>query len=418
MGRFLGNKGSSWITTGSLFCTLALSLTAFYEVGLSGSPCYIKIGPWIDSEAFVVDWGFLFDSITVVMLIVVTFVSSLVHLFSTSYMEADPHRSRFMSYLSLFTFFMLMLVTADNFIQMFLGWEGVGLASYLLINFWFTRLQANKSAIKAMLVNRVGDFGLALGVLAIFYTFGTVDYATVFSCASSVLGESFSFANVEVNRLNCICSLLFVGSVGKSAQIGLHTWLPDAMEGPTPVSALIHAATMVTAGVFLVIRCSPIFEYAPSVLTAVCFFGASTAFFAATTGLLQNDLKKVIAYSTCSQLGYMIFACGLSAYSVSLFHLANHAFFKALLFLSAGSVIHAMSDEQDMRKLGGLAKLLPLTYVMMVIGSLALAGFPYLSGFYSKDVILEVAYAKYSIGGNFSHWLGCISVFFYFFLFV
>lgn len=412
MGRFLGNKGSSWITTGSLFCTLALSLTAFYEVGLSGSPCYIKIGPWIDSEAFVVDWGFLFDSITVVMLIVVTFVSSLVHLFSTSYMEADPHRSRFMSYLSLFTFFMLMLVTADNFIQMFLGWEGVGLASYLLINFWFTRLQANKSAIKAMLVNRVGDFGLALGVLAIFYTFGTVDYATVFSCASSVLGESFSFANVEVNRLNCICSLLFVGSVGKSAQIGLHTWLPDAMEGPTPVSALIHAATMVTAGVFLVIRCSPIFEYAPSVLTAVCFFGASTAFFAATTGLLQNDLKKVIAYSTCSQLGYMIFACGLSAYSVSLFHLANHAFFKALLFLSAGSVIHAMSDEQDMRKLGGLAKLLPLTYVMMVIGSLALAGFPYLSGFYSKDVILEVAYAKYSIGGNFSHWLGCISVFF------
>jgi len=324
-------------------------------------------------------------------------------------MGEDPHLPRFMSYLSLFTFFMLMLVTADNFVQMFFGWEGVGLASYLLINFWFTRLQANKSAIKAMVVNRVGDFGLALGVFGIFASFHSVDFSTVFACASSLAGQRFLFCGIDFDLLNTLCLLLFVGAVGKSAQLGLHIWLPDAMEGPTPVSALIHAATMVTAGVFLIARCSPVFEYAPTALVTVSFFGAMTAFFAATTGVVQNDLKRVIAYSTCSQLGYMVFACGLSNYSVGVFHLANHAFFKALLFLSAGSVIHAFADEQDMRKMGGLSQLLPMTYALMLIGSLALVGFPFLTGFYSKDVILELAYAQYTVSGNFVSWLGLVS---------
>jgi len=345
-------------------------------------------------------------------LVVVTCVSTLVHLYSTEYMGGDPHLPRFMSYLSLFTFFMLILVTADNFLQMFVGWEGVGLCSYLLINFWFARLQANKAAIKAMLVNRVGDFGLALGIFAIFLTFKSIDYATVFAAAPSVIGQTTTFFNFEVDTLTLICLLLFVGAVGKSAQIGLHTWLPDAMEGPTPVSALIHAATMVTAGVFLLARCSPIFEYAPTALVVVTVMGAMTAFFAGTTGLLQNDLKRVIAYSTCSQLGYMVFACGLSGYSVGVFHLANHAFFKALLFLSAGSVIHAMGDEQDMRKMGGLVRVLPYTYAMFFIGSLALMGFPFLTGFYSKDVILEIAYAHYTLHGHFAHWLGTLAAFF------
>lgn len=363
---------------------------------------------------FDASWGLLFDSLTVVMLIVVTFVSSLVHLYSISYMSHDPSAPRFMCYLSIFTFFMLMLVTGDNFIQLFLGWEGVGLASYLLINFWFTRLQANKAAIKAMLVNRVGDFGLALGIMGCFSIFQTVDFEVLFACASAYADPSniFLFCFTKGHALTVICILLFIGAVGKSAQIGLHTWLPCAMEGPTPVSALIHAATMVTAGVFMIARCSPLFEYAPNALIVITFVGAMTSFFAATTGIMQNDLKRVIAYSTCSQLGYMIFACGISNYSVSVFHLMNHAFFKALLFLSAGSVIHAMSDEQDMRKMGGLASLLPFTYAMMLIGSLSLVGFPFLTGFYSKDVILELAYAKYTISGNFAFWLGSLSVFF------
>jgi NADH-ubiquinone oxidoreductase chain 5 len=307
---------------------------------------------------------------------------------------------------------MLILVTADNFIQMFVGWEGVGLCSYLLINFWFTRIQANKAAIKAMIVNRIGDFSLALGIMVIFYVFKAVDYATVFSTVPLVIGKTFYFLNIEVDVLTSIGLLLFIGAVGKSAQIGLHTWLPDAMEGPTPVSALIHAATMVTAGVFLIARCSPLFEFAPNALIVVTCMGAATAFFAATTGLLQNDLKRVIAYSTCSQLGYMVFACGISNYSVGIFHLANHAFFKALLFLGAGSIIHAMNDEQDMRRMGGLRRIIPFTYGMMVIGSLSLMGFPFLTGFYSKDVILELAYAKYTIAGHFAHWLGTISAFF------
>ena len=408
-GRFLGYRGAPLVSTFCVMSSFFLSCIVFYEVGFCGSPCYFKFSPWFTSELFDASWGFLFDSLTAVMLIVVTSVSSLVHLYSISYMGEDPHLPRFMSYLSLFTFFMLMLVTADNFVQMFFGWEGVGLASYLLINFWFTRLQANKSAIKAMLVNRVGDFGLALGVFGIFSFFHSVDFVTIFACAPEFVGKTFLFCNLEFDVLNTLCILLFVGAVGKSAQLGLHTWLPDAMEGPTPVSALIHAATMVTAGVFLIARCSPLFEYAPTALIVVSFLGGMTAFFAATTGILQNDLKRVIAYSTCSQLGYMIFACGLSNYSVGVFHLMNHAFFKALLFLSAGSIIHALADEQDMRKMGGLTQLLPLTYAMMVIGSLALIGFPFLTGFYSKDVILEVAYAKYTLSGNFVYWLGILS---------
>jgi len=411
-GRFFGFRGAPLLSTASVALTAILSCVAFYEVGICGSPCYIHFSPWFHCELFDASWGLMFDSLTVVMLIVVTVVSTLVHVYSIAYMGEDPHLPRFVSYLSLFTFFMLMLVTADNFIQMFFGWEGVGVASYLLINFWSTRLQANKSAIKAMLVNRVGDFGLALGIMGIFALFKTVDFITVFSCASMHSESSFVFLHTEVHALTAVCLLLFVGAVGKSAQLGLHTWLPDAMEGPTPVSALIHAATMVTAGVFMIARCSPVFEYAPTALLVVTIVGAMTSFFAATAGVVQNDLKRVIAYSTCSQLGYMIFACGLSQYAVGVFHLMNHAFFKALLFLSAGSVIHALADEQDMRKMGGVVKLLPFTYSMMLIGSLALIGFPFLTGFYSKEVILEVAYAKYSIGGNFAYWLGVISALF------
>ena len=411
-GKAIGIEGATRITSSCIAITLFFSCVAFYEVALLGSPCYIDLLTWFDSEMFSMSWGFLFDTLTVVMLVVVTSISTFVHLYSIEYMSADPHLPRFMSYLSLFTFFMLILVTGDNFLQMFLGWEGVGLCSYLLINFWYGRIQANKAALKAMIVNRIGDFGLALGVFAIFFLFQSLEYSTVFAVAPSFQNTSLIFFNTEVDALTLICLFLFVGAVGKSAQIGLHTWLPDAMEGPTPVSALIHAATMVTAGVFLLARCSPILEYAPTASVVITIMGAMTAFLAATTGLMQNDLKRVIAYSTCSQLGYMVFACGLSSYSVGVFHLANHAFFKALLFLSAGSVIHAMGDEQDMRKMGGLLNLLPYTYGMMMIGSLALMGFPFLTGFYSKDVILEVAYGSYSIKGHFAHWLGSISAFF------
>lgn len=410
-GRKIGPYGSSVLTTTCLILTFFCSFFAFYEVALLGCPVYIKLIPWIDSEVLNIDWGFMFDSLTVVMCCVVTFVSSLVHLYSTEYMSHDPHLSRFMSYLSLFTFFMLILVTADNFVQMFVGWEGVGLCSFLLINFWFTRIQANKAAIKAMVLNRIGDFGLVLGILVIFVNYKAVDYATVFSLTPMFSGDIINFLNYDLDLLTVIGAFLFVGAIGKSAQLGLHTWLPDAMEGPTPVSALIHAATMVTAGVFLIARCSPIYEFASTIKEIIVLFGAMTAFFAATVGLLQNDLKKVIAYSTCSQLGYMVFACGLSNYSVGIFHLANHAFFKALLFLGAGSVIHAVADEQDMRKMGGLRYLVPFTYSMMVIGSLALIGFPFLTGFYSKDLILEVAYGKFTTVGHFSYYLGTMGAF-------
>jgi len=410
-GRKIGPKGSSFVTVICLFLTFLISLFVFYEVSLIGCPTYIKLVTWINSETFNVDWGFLFDSLTSIMCCVVTFVSFLVHLYSTEYMANDPHLSRFMSYLSLFTFFMLILITADNFIQMFVGWEGVGLCSYLLINFWFTRIQANKAAIKAMILNRVGDFGLLLGILILFVKFKSVDYATVFALTPYFVADRFIFFNVSFNLMDIIGGLLLVGAIGKSAQLGLHTWLPDAMEGPTPVSALIHAATMVTAGVFLIARSSPLYEYSPNILKVITVLGACTAFFAATVGLLQNDLKRVIAYSTCSQLGYMVFACGLSNYSVGVFHLVNHAFFKALLFLGAGSVIHGVADEQDMRKMGGLKKLIPFTYSAMVIGSLALIGFPFLTGFYSKDVILEVAYGKFSVQGHFSYLLGSVGAF-------
>ncbi|KAL6766027.1 nad5 (mitochondrion) [Auxenochlorella protothecoides x Auxenochlorella symbiontica] len=409
-GRFLGFRGAALLTTSSVFLSFVISCIAFYEVALSGVTCSIEWMPWFFSEMFDAGWGFYFDSLTVIMLCVITSISTLVHLYSISYMEADPHLPRFMAYLSIFTFFMLMLVTADNFLQMFFGWEGVGLASYLLINFWFTRLQASKASIKAMLVNRVGDFGLALGVMAIFSVFKTVDFYTVFALAAHQSEAVLIFCNIEFHALTVICILLFVGAVGKSAQLGLHTWLPDAMEGPTPVSALIHAATMVTAGVFMIARCSPLFEYAPKALVVVAIVGAMTCFFAATTGVVQNDLKRVIAYSTASQLGYMIFACGISQYTVGVFHLMNHAFFKALLFLSAGSVIHSLSDQQDMRKMGGMAKLLPFTYAMMSIGSFSLVGFPFLTGFYSKDVILEVAFARYTWDANFAYLFGSICV--------
>ena len=410
-GRFLGPKGSSIVTVLSLISTFLVSTFVFYEVALIGCPVYIKLIPWMNSELLNVDWGFLFDSLTVTMCCIVTFVSSLVHLYSTEYMSHDPHLPRFMSYLSLFTFFMLILVTADNYVQMFVGWEGVGLCSYLLINFWFTRIQANKAAIKAMVLNRIGDFGLVLGILIIFVKYKAVDYATVFAMTPLFINHSFIFLNMNFNLIDIIGFLLLIGAIGKSAQLGLHTWLPDAMEGPTPVSALIHAATMVTAGVFLIARSSPLYEYTPTILKLITVLGACTAFFAATVGLLQNDLKRVIAYSTCSQLGYMVFACGLSNYSVGVFHLANHAFFKALLFLGAGSIIHAVADEQDMRKMGGLKNLVPFTYSMMVIGSLALIGFPFLTGFYSKDVILEVAYGKFTTEGHFSYILGSIGAF-------
>jgi NADH-ubiquinone oxidoreductase chain 5 len=411
-GRFLGKHGSSIVTTGCVGASFILSVCAFFEVALASSPCYVKVAPWIESELFSVQWGLLFDSLTIIMLIIVTFVATLVHVYSIEYMSQDPHLTRFMSYLSLFTAFMLILVTGDNFMQMFLGWEGIGLSSYLLISFWFTRLQANKAGIKAMIINRVGDFGLALGIFTIYLFFQSVEYTSVFAMVPFFDEKPFCFLCFNVNLLNTIGVLLFVGALGKSAQIGLHTWLPDAMEGPTPVSALIHAATLVTAGVFLLARCSPLLEFSPGALTIISLFGAMTAFFAATTGLLQNDLKRVIAYSTCSQLGYMVFACGLSNYAVGVFHLANHAFFKALLFLSAGSVIHGISDEQDMRKMGGLRKVIPFTYAMITLGSLSLMGMPFLTGFYSKDVILEVAYARYSIPGHFSYWLGTFAAFF------
>lgn len=389
-----------------------ISYFALYENGVCGTATYIHLWTWMDTGLLTVNFGLMFDSITSVMLIVVTTVSSLVHLYSTGYMAGDPHVPRFMSYLSLFTFFMLILVTADNLVQLFIGWEGVGLCSYLLINFWYTRIQANKSAIKAMVINRIGDVGLALAMFVCYDVFKSLDFATIFPLVPTMIDAKFYLLGFDFNGITTIAILLFIGAVGKSAQLGLHGWLPDAMEGPTPVSALIHAATMVTAGVFLIIRCSPLIEYSNDALAIITIIGACTAFFAATIGLVQNDIKKVIAYSTCSQLGYMVFACGLSNYSVGLFHLMNHAFFKALLFLSAGCVIHAMADQQDMRRLGGLVKSIPFTYSMMLIGSLSLMGFPFLTGFYSKDAILELAYGSYSCHATFAHWLGTISAFF------
>lgn len=395
-GRAIGARACETITTTFVLIGTVLSWIAFYQVGVGGDEARIEILRWIASDKLSVNWSLRIDTLTAVMLVVVNTVSGLVHLYSIGYMHEDPHRRRFFAYLSLFTFAMLALVTADNFLQLFFGWEGVGLMSYLLIGFWYQKPSANAAAIKAFVVNRVGDFGFALGIFAVFYIFNTIQFDTVFAAAPDQVGKSFTFLSWELNTLTVICLLLFMGAMGKSAQFLLHTWLPDAMEGPTPVSALIHAATMVTAGVFMVARLSPLFELSPTALGVVVFFGATTAFFAATVGLVQNDIKRVIAYSTCSQLGYMFVALGVGAYGVGIFHLFTHAFFKALLFLGSGSVIHAMHDEQDMRQMGGLAQKIPITWVLMIIGTLALTGFPLTAGYFSKDAIIEAAYAHHS----------------------
>lgn len=366
---------------------------------------------WISSGGFTANWSINIDPLSSVMLVVVTFVSALVHIYSIGYMSHDPHKPRFMSYLSLFTFSMLALVVSDNFLQLFFGWEGVGLCSYLLIGFWYKKETANNAAIKAFIVNRIGDFGLALAIFLIFFFFGTINFEEVFQATSQYSEKKIIFFGFDINLITLICIFLFIGAMGKSAQFLLHTWLPDAMEGPTPVSALIHAATMVTAGVFLVVRCSPIFEYSQVALNLVTIVGMLTAVFAASVALVQNDIKKIVAYSTCSQLGYMFFAAGVGAYHVAMFHLFTHAFFKALLFLGAGSVIHSFKDEQDIRNMGGVAKKLPYTYIFMLIGTLALTGFPFLSGFYSKDAIIEFAYLKNSSLGNYAATIGIITAF-------
>ena len=401
-GRKIGEKGCGIISTSSLLLCFLMSILIFFEVSLENSSLENILWNWFDLGLLNNPLGFYYDELTACMLVVVTTISCLVHLYSTSYMDGDPHLPRFMSYLSLFTFFMLILISSNNFVQLFIGWEGVGLCSYLLINFWYTRIQANKAGIKAMLVNRVGDVGMILAMILIWLNFGSLEFCSVFSTSS--------LSSVSDYNLLLICILLLVGAVGKSAQLGLHTWLPDAMEGPTPVSALIHAATMVTAGVFLIIRSSPLFEMSSSGLLLTTLIGSFTAFFAATVGLAQNDLKKVIAYSTCSQLGYMVMICGISSYSTGLFHLFNHAFFKALLFLSAGSIIHALLDEQDMRRMGAMKDLTPFSFAAIFVGSVSLMGLPFLTGFYSKDFILELAFDKYLL--SFALWLGLGAAFF------
>src|SRR5216110_2515367 len=386
-----GSRAAELITTGLLFVSAALSWVTLVDVGFMHHDARIALFPWINSGDLQVSWSLRVDTLTAVMLVVVNTVSALVHLYSIGYMAEDPYKPRFFAYLSLFTFAMLMLVTADNLVQLFFGWEGVGLASYLLIGFWYHKPEANAAAIKAFVVNRIGDFGFALGIFAVFMMTGAVDLDTVFAQAPALTGKAINFFGWHADAMTLICLLLFMGAMGKSAQFLLHTWLPDAMEGPTPVSALIHAATMVTAGVFMVARLSPLFELAPAALAFVTFIGATTAFFAATVGLVQSDIKRIIAYSTCSQLGYMFVAMGVGAYSVGMFHLFTHAFFKALLFLGSGSVIMAMHHDQDIRNMVGLKNKIPFTYWCMVIGTLALTGFPLTAGYYSKDAIIEAA---------------------------
>src|SRR4030081_2374991 len=388
-----GSRAAELMPAGLLLVAAVLSWMALVDVGFMHHDARIALFPWINSGDLQVTWALRVDTLTAVMLVVVNTISSLVHLYSIGYMDEDPYRPRFFAYLSLFTFAMLMLVTADNLVQMFFGWEGVGLASYLLIGFWYHKPSANAAAIKAFIVNRVGDFGFLLGIFSVFMLIGSVDLDTIFSGAPSLTGKTIDFFGWHADALTLTCLLLFMGAMGKSAQFLLHTWLPDAMEGPTPVSALIHASTMVTAGVFMVARLSPLFELAPHAQTFVTFIGATTAFFAASIGLVQNDIKRIVAYSTCSQLGYMFVAMGTGAYSVGMFHLFTHAFFKALLFLGSGSVITAMHHEQDIRKMGGLKDKIPFTYAMMVIGTLALTGFPLTAGYFSKDAIIEAAYA-------------------------
>ena len=410
-GKLIGDRKSEIITSLLVSISAILSALVLYEVIVNQYQDNIIIATWINSGTLDVNWSMKIDPLSSIMLVVITSISSLVHIYSIGYMSHDPHKPRFMAYLSLFTFAMLMLVTADNFIQLFFGWEGVGLCSYFLIGFWFKKDSANSAAIKAFVVNRVGDFGFALGIFLIFYLFGTVNYSEVFELIPSIIDKELIFLGIKVNAIDLICLLLFVGAMGKSAQILLHTWLPDAMEGPTPVSALIHAATMVTAGVFLVVRCSPIYEYSELALNIITIVGMSTAFFAATVALVQTDIKKIIAYSTCSQLGYMFFAAGVGAYNVAMFHLFTHAFFKALLFLGSGSVIHAFKDEQNINNMGGVWKKLPYTYGLMIIGTLALTGFPFLSGFYSKDAIIEFAYLRGNTTGYYAAGIGIFTAF-------
>jgi NADH-quinone oxidoreductase subunit L len=415
-GRRIGDRTSQLVTCTLLLAAAACSITIFIDVALHGNARTHILADWIESGAFKVHWGLKIDTLTAIMLVVVNGVSAMVHVYSVGYMSHDKSIPRFMAYLSLFTFFMLMLVTSDNLLQMFFGWEGVGLASYLLINFWYEKPSANNASIKAFLVNRVGDFGFMLGIFGCFLLFGSVQFDALFAKAPDIAQQHFEFLGFAVPALTTVCLLLFVGAMGKSAQLGLHTWLPDAMEGPTPVSALIHAATMVTAGVFMVARLSPMFEFAPDALMVVAVLGAVTAIVAASIGLTQFDIKRVIAYSTMSQLGYMFFALGVSAYSAAIFHLMTHAFFKALLFLGAGSVIHALSGEQDLRKMGGLWRTIPKTYALMWIGSLALAGIGIpglfgMAGYYSKDLVLEAAIGSHTWFGELAYWLGIIAAF-------
>jgi NADH-quinone oxidoreductase subunit L len=400
-----GSRLAELVTTVFLFASMLLSWFAFVDVGLAHHDSRVALFPWIVSGDLKADWALRIDTLTAVMLVVVGTISAFVHLYSVGYMEEDPHRPRFFSYLSLFTFAMLMLVTADNLVQLFFGWEGVGLMSYLLIGFWYHKPEANAAAIKAFIVNRVGDFGFSLGIFAVFMMTGAIEFDTVFAQAPALSGKTIHFLSWDLDALTLICLLLFMGAMGKSAQFLLHTWLPDAMEGPTPVSALIHAATMVTAGVFMVARLSPLFELAPDAQTFVTFIGATTAFFAATIALVQNDIKRIVAYSTCSQLGYMFVAMGTGAYSVGMFHLFTHAFFKALLFLGSGSVILAMHHEQDIRRMGGLKNKIPFTYWTMLVGTLALTGFPLTAGYFSKDAIIEAAYAGHNPMAFYAFWM-------------
>lgn len=407
-GRFLGNRICQFSTTGLVIISALVSVILFIQVGLKGHHIFVPLFSWIEIGKLQVGFELYVDTLTVVMMIVVTMVSSAVHVYSIGYMARDNGIPRFMSFLSLFTFFMLILVSSANLLQLFLGWEGVGVASYFLIGFWYTKAAANAAAQKAFLMNRIADLGFILGIAALYFVFKSFDFQTIFRMAPFLTDHTFSFFGVKISSLTVICLLFFIGMMGKSAQIGFHTWLADAMEGPTPVSALIHAATMVTAGVFLIARLSPLYEMSPFALSIVVVVGSVTTFFAGSIALTQNDIKRVIAYSTCSQLGYMFVAAGLSSYSASIFHLFTHAFFKALLFLGAGSLIHALSNEQDLRKMGGVARLIPMTYISMWIGSLALAGIPFFAGFYSKETILEIAWGVSHWTGQFSFWI-CLS---------
>jgi NADH-quinone oxidoreductase subunit L len=408
-GHWIGAKASMAVTIILMMVSAVCAVILFFLVGIDGNEIHSVLFTWIDSGSLDVTWAIHYDSLTAIMCAVVSVVSAAIHVYSVGYMDHDPHKQRFFAYLSLFTFFMLTLVMADNLVQLFFGWEGVGLCSYLLIGFWYLRPPSNAAAIKAFIVNRVGDLGFLMGIAGAFFLFDSVDYATIFAAAPEMASKSMTFIGIEGDALDIVCILLFIGAMGKSAQFLLHTWLPDAMEGPTPISALIHAATMVTAGVFMVCRLSPLFEYAPVALMMVTLVGGFTCFFAATIGITQYDIKKVIAYSTCSQLGYMFFAAGVSAFPAAIFHLSTHAFFKSLLFLCSGSILHAMDDERDMRKMGGLWRKMPYTCITMIIGALALSGIPIFAGYYSKDFIIESAWGADTIVGDIAQWFGIVA---------